>query len=431
MNDILKLILSLSLSGSILMIFLFAIKPLIKQKISKSIQYYLWFVVILRLLLPISFEGSLMNHIFNNTLISQRNQGIYNREIDNRGFEFPEESLRYEERGIDISNSFAWPNARENVEKGVYQYDADHSRYFEDLFNQYALNLWLIGSIIALTINLAGYIVFMMKLKKTNQPATIEQNRILIAISNSKCKVRLVRNSYVTTPMLIGIVRPYIIIPNLNYEEHILRNILLHELMHHRRFDIEMKWMTMLATSVHWFNPLMYLLKKEINKACELSCDEAVISNLSASEKQSYGETLLSVVAEHNYPTGVLQATMCEEKKTLKERLLSIMNYNKRSKVMIGLSVILFGVILICALYLGTGVVKTSNTPPKLYISTEEDIKVARVGTYEWHKSGRKIQMEEANLQKLFYEADNIIYSPRNHQREPHWSNTKQRPSWS
>ena len=76
----------------------------------------------------------------------------------------------------------------------------------------------------------------------------------------------------------------------------------------------------MIAASIHWFNPFIYLIKKEINHACELACDEAVIKNLSSSEKQAYGDTLISVVAEHKYPLGVLQATMCEEKKSLKKK---------------------------------------------------------------------------------------------------------------
>ena len=42
----------------------------------------------------------------------------------------------------------------------------------------------------------------------------------------------------------------------------------------------------------------MYFMKKEINNACELACDEAVIRNLNTSEKQAYGDTLISVVFE-------------------------------------------------------------------------------------------------------------------------------------
>ncbi|AGL03329.1 M56 family metallopeptidase [Desulfoscipio gibsoniae] len=61
MNDTVKLILSLSLSGSILAGLIFTVKLLFKHKLSKSIQYYLWIVVLFRFMLPFSFEGSITN----------------------------------------------------------------------------------------------------------------------------------------------------------------------------------------------------------------------------------------------------------------------------------------------------------------------------------------------------------------------------------
>lgn len=52
--EIVKLILRMTFVGSILSIFLFAIKPVIKDKLPKSFQYYMWFPVIIALLLPLS-----------------------------------------------------------------------------------------------------------------------------------------------------------------------------------------------------------------------------------------------------------------------------------------------------------------------------------------------------------------------------------------
>lgn len=59
-----KLILSLSLSGSILAVLIFAVKPFIRNRMSKSVQYYIWLVVLLRLVIPFSFEESIMNRVF-------------------------------------------------------------------------------------------------------------------------------------------------------------------------------------------------------------------------------------------------------------------------------------------------------------------------------------------------------------------------------
>lgn len=372
MNETMKLILSLSLSGSILAVLIFIIKPLIKYKLSKTIQYYIWIVVLLRLIIPFSFEGSIMNNVFyhHSTTIEKSTQGTV----------LPITGI--EGNPSNSSTDSILPNVSENVAKGVYNGDADHSRYFRDLFNQYVLSLWLLGIIIALTVNLISYARFSKSLRQTNKPATEEQNIILTGLLHPKGqdKVRLVRNRFVSTPMLIGILKPWIIIPDSNFHEEQLKYMLLHELVHLRRFDLAIKWLTMIVASIHWFNPLMYFLKKEINHACELACDEAVIQNLNQAEKQAYGDTLISVVAEQRYPLGVLQATMCEEKKSLKERLITIMNHTKKSKRVIAFSVLLLGFVIFCAIYLGAGVGIGKDTPPNIYTpDTNIDVLLAQI----------------------------------------------------
>lgn len=52
--EIVKLILPMTFTEKILSIFLFAIKPMIKQKLPKSFQYYMWFPFVIALLLPLS-----------------------------------------------------------------------------------------------------------------------------------------------------------------------------------------------------------------------------------------------------------------------------------------------------------------------------------------------------------------------------------------
>jgi beta-lactamase regulating signal transducer with metallopeptidase domain len=273
------------------------------------------------------------------------------------------------------------PNVQENVAKGVYNTDTDHSRYFRDVFNQYTLYLWLIGVIIALTVNLTGYLRFAKNLKQANKPATDEETQLLVSLAKGR-NVRLKRNHFISTPLLMGILRPRIIIPDINLNEGELKNILLHELSHLRRFDIGVKWLTMIAASIHWFNPIMYFIKREINHACELACDEAVIKDFNSVEKQAYGDTLIAVVAEHKYPRGVLQATMCEEKRSLKERLLAVMNHNnKKSRFVIFFSVVLLGAITFGAIYLGAvsfdNKISYKEVPLEQIVPNEEIQKIA------------------------------------------------------
>lgn len=397
MNETIKLILSLSLSGSILAVLIFAVKPFVRHRLSKSIQYYIWIVVLLRFIIPFSFEGSIMNDVF----YSNKTPAVISSQETVKPLAGTSEN---------IINSSILPSVRENVANGVYNGDIDHSRYFTDLFNQYALYLWMLGLIVALTANLTGYARFLKYLKQANKPATDEQNRILTSLLNGRYNVRLERNPFVGTPMLIGILKPYIIIPDINFDEKQLQNILLHEISHLRRFDIVLKWITMIAASIHWFNPLMYFVKKEINHACELACDEAVIKNLNPAEKQAYGDTLISVVAEHKYPLGVLQATMCEEKKSLKERLVAIMNHSKKSRLIVVISLCVLAAAVTGAVALGASVGNVNDKPPKIYISAEGlETKVALTGSYSWKYLGRSIQSDSEHPANFKYEFDNIV----------------------
>lgn len=395
MNDPLRLILSLSLSGSILALIIFAIKPFLKSKLSKSIQYYIWLVVLLRLVLPFSLEDSIMNNIFYSEGEVQR--------ITTQGM-----PLAQDNSGSGNISSVIMPRVEEQAANGVYNYDTDHSRYLKDLLYQYVLYTWLLGVILVLSVNCVGYARFSLYVRKSNLPASDEQNRILAGILNGQKNVMLVRNPFVTTPMLKGIIKPCIIIPDIDYEEGQLRNIFLHELSHMRRYDIAIKWLTMLAAAIHWFNPCMYFIKREINRACELACDEMVVKNLKLAEKQAYGDTLISVAAEYKYPVGVLQATMCEEKTNLKERLISIMNHSKKSRMIVVVSAVLLVAAVIGAVGLGASVGKVGTKPPIVYISPEEGNTIqALMGSYSWEIRGGGIESDSDHPMNFVYGLDN------------------------
>ncbi|MGK0468418.1 M56 family metallopeptidase [Clostridium sp.] len=399
MNEAVKLLLSLSLSGSILAVLIFAVKPFIKHKISKSIQYYIWIVVILRLTLPFSLETSIMNELF------YGNQAAV---VETSQVEVQPAVQPMVGTAQNIPNSNSVLSVQENVANGVYNGDADHGRYFQDLFNQYTIYIWMLGVIIALTVNLTGYAKFLKHLKQTNTLAVNMEKEMLITLLNGRNNVRLVRNRFLNTPMLIGVIRPCIIIPDIKFNEIQLKNILLHEIIHLKRFDIGVKWLTMIVSSIHWFNPLMYFIKKDINSSCELACDEAVIKNLSPAEKQDYGDTLISVVAHNKYPTGILQVTMLDEKRGLKERLVAIMNHSRKSKKVIILSVILLGGLIFGALYLGAGVGAVKNAPPDIYINVvDQEVKVALMGTYSWKYNGENIEADSDDPKNFNYKLEN------------------------
>jgi len=75
-------------------------------------------------------------------------------------------------------------------------------------------------------------------------------------------QVRLEESPLVNTTLLVGALRPVIVLPCGITQEECLRDILAHELTHARRHDLLYKWFAAAVTSLHWFNPLMPLVRR-------------------------------------------------------------------------------------------------------------------------------------------------------------------------
>ena len=66
--------------------------------------------------------------------------------------------------------------------------------------------------------------------------------------------------------------------------------------VHWRRGDLWSKWLVQLVVCLHWFNPMAYLLKRELSRLSELACDEALIRDMDAAERRAYGQMLLDTL---------------------------------------------------------------------------------------------------------------------------------------
>ncbi len=212
--------------------------------------------------------------------------------------------------------------------------------------------IWLAGAILSLCWYAIEYTVFSRKLSRSFEVPHDDDLTVFKKMIRGE-KVRLACSSRINTPMLIGVLRPVFVLPQLAYTANGMGSefygILRHELTHYHRYDIVYKWLVIFVTSLHWFNPLVYLIRREISDACDLSCNEAVIENMSISERKGYGNTLLALATKRRIPAGVMATTLCEGKKQLKGRLMSIMNYKKKTYAAIALMIILALTLTGCA----------------------------------------------------------------------------------
>ena len=156
----------------------------------------------------------------------------------------------------------------------------------------------------------------------------------------------------VSSHAAVGLFQPMIAVP-LDFSADQAYYVFLHEATHIRRRDALYKWTVEIAVCVHWFNPVVRLLRKEIARACELSCDEAVIRRLDGERKRIYGNVLLDTLRSHIAPSGAEMALpLSENAKWMKERLGEIMGFKRRSRgsafAAAAVSAVLAGAALLC-----------------------------------------------------------------------------------
>lgn len=300
--------LSLSIIASLFTLAIFILKPLIKNKLSKTWQYYIWLIIIFRLIFPFSFPHN-FNHFYNEPSSPSIEQVvIVEDEVTTKTDTLDE----YTNNAIEVNVKPNW----------IY------------LINY----IWLIIACTIFVQKIFSYYSFLRFIKVGSFEILNEDILNVykqVCIENHIKKIpRLYINKLIESPMLVGILDCFIILPEMNLSQQQLKIIFQHELTHYKRFDPVYKWITQIAVCIHWFNPFVYLIQHEVTKNCELSCDEIIIKKLDKQGKQQYGDTLISTMQiNNNYSNFIASITLNEDKDLLKERLNSIIKFKKRTKL--------------------------------------------------------------------------------------------------
>jgi beta-lactamase regulating signal transducer with metallopeptidase domain len=328
-----RVILTMTVVGTALALALFALKPLIRNRIPKTAQYGLWLVALAAFLIPVP------------ALIALPGSGMLSGFIEERvisGSEYVEQQmLERTGHSAQISIAEAEMMSAEDKEQTIQvRADAEPVAFWLDFL---VTKLPFVGGFAVFFALMLNYWAFALRLREGNKRV------------DKECRVPVFTNPQVKTPMLVGLIRPIIVLPQREYAPAQLDCMLRHELTHLKRKDILVKWLTLIACSIHWFNPIAWLMSREISRACELACDEAVMRGMDKSERQTYGNMLISVAADSAMPRSSLATLMCEEKRTLKERLGAILAYKKHTGAAILISALLIGAAALAVFALGAG----------------------------------------------------------------------------
>ncbi|MEK0314641.1 M56 family metallopeptidase [Cohnella sp. 56] len=228
------------------------------------------------------------------------------------------------------------------------------------------LSIWAVGAIGFAARQLYGYRQFRMvlALTRTALPDRAEAEARLSFIKEElglKNEVALAGSAMLRSPILVGLRRPTIYLPLAIAANADLDMVLRHELIHLKRKDLWVKALALAAGALHWYNPLVHLLRKEIQIWSELSCDEEVVSGMSHTERKRYGNTLLNVMAgPENFPARFC-ASLSGEGIQLKRRLTLMLNVKKMKKKTMFVTVA--AVFLIAGVSTTAAVWASDNTP--------------------------------------------------------------------
>ncbi|MGI6060652.1 MAG: M56 family metallopeptidase [Blautia sp.] len=128
-----------------------------------------------------------------------------------------------------------------------------------------------------------------------------------------KMSISLFESNSVQVPMAVGIIKKRIIIPKREYTDNQIYNILLHEMTHFHNYDLHIKLLGKICCCVFWWNPLSYLIFKDMNQFLEIRCDLSAVRFMSNMEKADYLKTIVSVlqnVNKKNYTPNYSIATL-------------------------------------------------------------------------------------------------------------------------
>lgn len=216
--------------------------------------------------------------------------------------------------------------------------------------HQAVLLLWGICAVAILAYKCGRFLKFRHMLQKNGLEKPSEEMRQVLHACQQELglsrAVRLWISAAAPVPFASGLVHPVIVLPKREYPQQELQYILLHELTHITCGDLWVRWLAMVASAIHWWNPLVYLWNRKLVMYSEESCDERVVVNWPSRERGDYGRVLLKTACASAMPEGLTASISTT--KLLQRRLLNMLRAKKVTRKQKVLTVAVLLALVIC-----------------------------------------------------------------------------------
>lgn len=310
------------ITSSLLICVVLVLRALLGHKISRRLQYGLWLVVLVRLLLPVNLPALQFSVLSAAQPVQERvesqleDRALYLQPIGR------EPSANYPQSAQAEPGQLV-PGAVPASGYPVLSEDGETvTRYAGRLSAGKLLTMvWKAGMAVVGLWFLISNLFFWRKLCKARLPYSI-----------SGIKRQVWMCGQLTSPCLFGLFQPSIYLnPAAAASEQSLRHVLVHEETHARHLDYIWSLLRCMCLTIYWFNPLVWAAAYCSRCDCELACDESAVKTLGEASRLDYGRTLLSLVPVKSSAGSLLRTatTMHGSKRQLADRLRRIASNQK------------------------------------------------------------------------------------------------------
>ncbi|WP_298030727.1 M56 family metallopeptidase [uncultured Dysosmobacter sp.] len=336
------------LTSSVLILALLMLRRVFRRTISRRMQYALWGLVLLRLLVPVNLPA-----IEHNVLTAaEPAQAQVAQQLEQPQVYVPvaREPLSQHPTAPDTIPEKA--NTPEAPSVWVASTDETAVRYLKLTTSDILTYIWYAGVAVMSVWLLLSNLRFRRRLQKNRTPYTVEG-----------CKYPVYLCAGLPSPCLFGLFRPAIYLtPAAAASPESLRHVLAHESTHARHWDPLWSALRCVCLAVYWFDPLVWAAAYASKTDGELACDEGAMKLLGETERIPYGRTLLSLIPVRRVSDPLLSATtMTAGKRQLKDRIARIAE--NRQTTAAALFLVLALAAVVCAVTF-TGAKKTAEPTP-------------------------------------------------------------------
>lgn len=353
-------IFKISIKSSILIGVILLIKNIFGEKLGARNQSFLWFLLIIRLILP-----NINLKFFN--IFSKLN---------------PYNSILKPHYILTKAEVINWFNNGFNPQDFNISKDLIKSNFIPFAFKYLLPNIWILGMLILILYMTISNIKFRYLINNTKIDIGKDIQHILSESKkrlNVNTQLKAYKSPFVYSPCIYGLFKPYILLPQ-NIEEKIdveeLKYVLAHELAHFKRKDIFTYILIHILQIIYWFNPIIWYGLFRMKNDCEIACDALALSSFERDEKEDYGLCIIHLL-EKNRPklNSIITTEFINTKKYIKRRIIMIKKFKEGSYKISFLAIL--GFVLIAGIFLNNeGIEVVAKPAGKMSDVIEEEVKV-------------------------------------------------------